>query len=285
MERLTRYFRLLSSFARFSLANEMAFRGNFLVKVLVEVLWLGILLVFYDTLFAHTGDVAGWGAHPYLFFLGCYYTLEGTIETLFLENALEFAELVRTGNLDFYLLQPIDEQFLVSLRKIDWSTAPKLLLGVTIMAVAMALMGWSFNPLDLPSALAGVRWTFEPGRVIGFAALFACGVALAYSFLLLLTSTSVWLVRNENLMELWWLFTTLMRYPRGIYERDWWYILYYGCWYVVPVLLVVNVPADLLVRGAEPGNIALLVAASAVLLFLSRRFFFYALRSYSSASS
>ncbi len=79
MERLARYFRLLSSFARFSLANEMAFRGNFIVKVLVEVLWLGILLVFYDTLFTHTGDVAGWNAHQYLFFLGCYYTLEGTI--------------------------------------------------------------------------------------------------------------------------------------------------------------------------------------------------------------
>ena len=285
MRRPARYFRLLSAFAGFSLANEMAFRGNFLIKVLVEVLWLGILLIFYDTLFKHTGDVAGWNAHQYLFFLGCYYTLEGTIETLFLENALEFTELVRTGNLDFYLLKPLDEQFLVSLRKIDWSTAPKILLGGSIMAVAMAWMGWSFNPLDLPSALVGVRWTFEPGRVIGFVALFACGVALAYSFLLLLSSTSVWLVRNENLMELWWLFTTLMRYPRGIYEGEWWAILYYGCWYVVPVLLVVNVPAELLVRSVEPWNIALLVAASAVLLFVSRRFFFYALRSYSSASS
>ena len=151
------------------------------------------------------------------------------------------------------------------------------------MAVAMSMMGWSFNPLDLPSALAGVRWTFEPGRVIGFAALFACGVALAYSFLLLLSSTSVWLVRNENLMELWWLFTTLMCYParhlrEGLVGTSSTTAAGTSC----PALLVVNVPADLLAEAlAEPGNIALLVAASAVLLFLSRRFFFYALRSYS----
>ena len=52
MSVLARYFRLWGAFARFCLANEMAFRGNFLAKVLVEVLWLGILLVFYDTLFA-----------------------------------------------------------------------------------------------------------------------------------------------------------------------------------------------------------------------------------------
>ncbi len=63
------------------------------------------------------------------------------------------------------------------------------------------------------------------------------------------------------------------------------YPIYYGCWYVVPVLLVVNVPADLLVKGAEPENIALLVAASAVLLFASRRFFFYALRSYTASAA
>ena len=29
--------------------------------------------------------------------------------------------------------------------------------------------------------------------------MFACGVAMAYSFLLMLTSTSVWLVRNQSL--------------------------------------------------------------------------------------
>ena len=269
MGRVGRYFRLWGAFARFSLANELAFRGNFIAKVLVEVLWLGILLVFYDTLFRHTGRIADWGPEPYLFFLGCYYTLEGAIETLFLENALEFADLVRTGNLDFQLLKPIDEQFLVSVRRLDWSTAPKLVLGAGIMAFALARMGWPFNP-----------W-----QALGFLALFACGVGLAYSFLLLLASTSVWLVRNESLMELWWLFTTLMRYPREIYRNGWSYPIYVLGWYVIPVLLVVNVPADVMVRAAEPGNVALLVAATALLLVVSRLYFFRALRSYSSASS
>ena len=129
MSRVSRYFRLLGAFGRFCLANELAFRGNFLVKLLVEVLWLGILLIFYQTLFANTSNVGGWDAHEYLFFLGCYYALEGLIETLFLENAIDFADMVRTGNLDFYLLKPIDEQFLVTLRKIDWSTATKVPLG------------------------------------------------------------------------------------------------------------------------------------------------------------
>ena len=36
-------------------------------------------------------------------------------------NAEEFSELIRTGGLDFALLKPIDTQFLISFRKVDWS--------------------------------------------------------------------------------------------------------------------------------------------------------------------
>ena len=39
-----RYLRMYGQLGRYTLAREMAFRGNFLVKVSVEVIWLGILM-------------------------------------------------------------------------------------------------------------------------------------------------------------------------------------------------------------------------------------------------
>lgn len=267
---MARYLRLLLAFGRFSLANEMAFRGNFLMKVFVEVLWLGILLVFYQTIFTYTRRVAGWGEFEYLFFLGCYYALEGLIETLFLENCTEFADLVRSGNLDQYLLKPIDEQFLITCRKVDWSTAPKLLMAAGIMGWALAGMGWVFNPL----------------QALAFLLLFACGAGLAYSFLLLLTSTGVWMMRNQSLMELWWLLTTVMRYPREIFQGGWAGVLGAFFWYMVPVLVVLNVPASVIVtRFFDPWGVVLMVGATVGMLWLSRRFFLYALQAYRSASS
>ena len=113
---LKRYARLLGSLARYTLAREMSFRGNFLVKVSVEVIWLGIMLAFYRTVFAKTNAIAGWNEPEYLFFVGCYFALNGLIETLFLENCNDFAEMVRSGDLDFLLLKPIDEQFLITCR-------------------------------------------------------------------------------------------------------------------------------------------------------------------------
>src|SRR5438132_1544215 len=144
-----RYARLLGSLARYGLAREMAFRGNFLVKVSVEVLWLGILIAFYRTVFAKTSMIAGWSEPQYLFFVGCFFALNGVIETLFLENCNEFGELVRTGDLDFLLLKPIDEQFLISLRRIDWGTAPNVLMGAVLMVIALVQKGWAFDPWRL----------------------------------------------------------------------------------------------------------------------------------------
>src|SRR3712207_1654876 len=100
-----RYLRLLLAFARFDLASEMAFRVNFLVKLLVEALWLMILVLFYQLIFGHTDKVAGWDREGYLFFLGCHYALAGLVETFFLSNCTGFADLVRSGDLDLYLLK------------------------------------------------------------------------------------------------------------------------------------------------------------------------------------
>ena len=62
--------------------------------VSIELLWLALLILFYRTIFANTATVAEWKEAEYLFFLGCYYALEGLMETLFLSNCTEFAELV-----------------------------------------------------------------------------------------------------------------------------------------------------------------------------------------------
>ncbi len=270
MEGLGRYVRLLLAFGRFGLVREMTFRSNFLAKVFVEVLWLGVLLAFYGTVFAKTSVVAEWTAAQYMFFVGCFFALEGVIESFFLSNCLEFAELVRSGDLDFYLLKPIDEQFLVTFRDLDWSTVPNIFLGAGIMALSLR---------QLPD------WHFDLLSFLSFLLLFACGVAIAYGFLVMLSSASVWLVRNQNLMEMWWLLSSLMRYPREIFQDSWAALIGKFFTFVAPIMLVVSMPASTMVKALEPAFVMFTVIASVVSLAVSRRLFRYALSRYRSASS
>jgi len=250
------------------LLRELAFRTNFLVKIVVEVLWLGILLVFYDTVFQQTSVVATWSAGEYLFFVGCYFALGGVLETLFLENCNEFADLVRSGDLDFILVKPIDEQFLLSCRKLDWSTTANIIMGVGVMIYGLRETAWQFDALP----------------VLLFLAMFSCGVLLSYGFLLMLTSASIWFMRNQSLYEMWWLFTTLMRYPREIF-RHWAEPVGWFFYFVVPIMLVTNVPARTMVKTLEPRLVGYTAAATVLVLLASRWFLLFALRRYRSASS
>ena len=146
---------------------------------------------------------------------------------------------------------------------------PNILQGAGIMLVALILMDW----------------TFDPARLALFGVLFVCGCSLAYSFLLMLSSTAVWLVRNQSLMEMWWLFTTLMRYPREIYRGSWATPFGWFFTFIIPVLVVVNVPAETLIKTLDWRFVAWTIFAALGMLVVSRRFFHRALRSYRSASS
>jgi ABC-2 type transport system permease protein len=263
------YLRLLLAMARYGLAREMAFRANFLAKVSVEVLWLIILLVFYRVVFARTTSVAGWSEAEYLFFVGCYFMLEGVLETLFLENCNSFADLVRSGDLDFYLLKPIDEQFLITCHGIEWSTIGNILMGLGVMLTALTQLSQPVTVL----------------HVVLFIILFICGVAICYGCLVLLTASSVWMVRNQSLYELWWLFTSLMRYPREIFSRSWAAPIGWFFTFVIPVMLVVSVPAEVMVRTLDPAFVGYTGVVAVVMLWLSRQVFRMALRRYRSASS
>lgn len=264
-----RYVTFWLSLAKFSLLGELAFRGNFLIKVFVELLWLGILLLFNFTIFQKTTQIADWTIDQYLFFVGCYFAMAGLIETLFLDNCNQFADLIRSGDLDFFLLKPIDEQFLISCKHIDWSCAPNVLLGFSVMGYAL----WSSD------------WPFDPVQVILFFVLFASGAALAYGFLLMLTSLSVWFMRNQSLFEMWWLFTTLMRYPREIFQGKWASPAGLFFSFAVPVMLVTNVPARVMVKTLEPWLACYAIGSAVVVMWLSRRLFRRALQRYRSASS
>jgi len=269
---LPRYLRLWGAIARYCLLREMSFRVNFLARCITNVVWLLLLLMFVELIYGNTERIGDWDRWQYLFFLGTGMILNGIMEMLFVENCSNLAELIRTGDLDFALTKPIDEQFLLSCQRVDWSEGFNLAVGGVLLAVAIVKTGA----------------TITIGTAAAYATLMIAGIAVMYSLLIALAASSVWLVRNQALYELWWYVTQFARYPAEIYATD--TALGLGVkvalTFVLPILLAVNLPARAgLDKTLEPGHAAFLLAAAALLLFASRKFFRRALQAYRSASS
>lgn len=270
-----RYLAVFATFARNSLVRDMTFRWNFVIDAVSSLSWVFMQLVFFQIIFANTDEIGvdtGWHKWQFYVFLATMYLVNSLVETFFMPNTSEFSELIRTGNLDFALLKPIDAQFLVSLQKIDWSSLTNTFFAIGLLGVALGHLDYSPTPVAVLLYLFYVM----------------CGVTLLYSLMIVLGAISVWLGRNESLYDFWFYITNFSRYPMEIYEGPIGTPLRRAFTYLIPILVVVNVPARLLARPLTDQDWRLAafgLAATIGCFALSRALFHKALESYRSASS
>lgn len=278
------YPRVLLTFARNSLIRDMTFRTNFILESISSVSWTLMNVGFYLLVFHHApyiGPDSGWGKYEFFVFLATSWLINSIIQTFFMPNAEEFSELIRTGNLDFALLKPIDTQFVVSLQRVEWSSLVNLFAGLALLGISLWKL--TMRPVD-PLVL-------EPLSVLLYPFYLLCGVAILYSLMISLAATSIWLGRNQSLYDFWFYITNFARYPMEIYQRGWGLPLWGFFTFIVPVLVVVNVPARLLAQPLNPRAwwewplAGFALVATAVSLIVSRWIFQRSLLSYRSASS
>jgi ABC-2 type transport system permease protein len=278
VQALLRYLRVFGVFVRNSLVRDMTFRANFIIETISSLGWVLMNLGFYALIFQYAPSIGagtGWEKYQFFAFLATGLIINSLVQALFMTNADELSELVRTGGLDFALLKPIDTQFLVSLTRIDWSATANLLLGLALLAYALVQLDY------VPSLAALVLYPFY----------LACGVTIYYSLMIAMAATSIWLGRNASLLDFWFYITNFARYPMEIYRGPLGLPLRWAFTFVIPVLVVVNVPARLLVRPLLPETALdwLLppfgILATIFSLLASRWVFHRALASYRSASS
>ncbi len=278
------YLSVLLTFARNSLVRDTMFRTNFVLQCISSVSWTLMNVGFYLIVFHHTpliGPNSGWGQYEFFVFLATTWLVNSLVQAFFMSNADEYSELIRTGNLDFALLKPIDTQFLVSFQKMDWSALSNFAAGIVLLVIALShLTTRPDHPL-----------TITPWMLLLYVLYLGCGVAIMYSLMITLASTSIWLGRNQTLYDFWFYITNFARYPMEIYNRGWGVPLWGFFTFVVPVLVVVNVPARILAQPLYPDSslswplACFTLLATAVSLLGSRWVFQRALLSYRSASS
>ena len=104
-----------------------------------------------------------------------------------------------------------------------------------------------------------------------------------YSVLFCLVATSFWIVRSQGLIYGYYSLFNLGRYPDAIFRGVFKFVF---SW-IIPIIVVTNIPARLLIRATDsPAPLILQLAAATVIVTCATRLFWLtALRRYASASS
>jgi ABC-2 type transport system permease protein len=263
---LSRYLTLYAALWKNSVVREMGFKTNFLLWIVVELLWFALQICFIAVIYRHTDRIGDWTQWQVVLLIGASHFIQQLFQAFFLINCAQVSEYVRTGKLDFMLLLPVSTRFIVSLRQVD-------LGGFVNAASALIVMGYAARQLHLQPAAV---------QLLGFLILIAASVLIHYSLMFLLATVSFWTVRAQGIVWGYYSLFNIARLPDAAFQG--FFKVFFT--FAVPMLLVSNVPVKLLVdKLSSPLEMLLLLAMSGVCLAVSEAGWRFSLRHYTSASS
>jgi len=257
--------RLTWLYLKVGVLNDLQYRVNFLVQLVQALLQVATGLIVLKLVYSHTTELNGWSEPEMLTLLGVQILLGGVIHTFVQPNMERLMDDVQQGTLDYALTKPADSQLLVSVRQCNIWQLVEVISGVIVTGVGISRLQSSIGATD----------------ALAFAIGLATGGVLVYCFWLVITTGAFWVVRMENVLELF----------EGIYQTGRWPVGVYPGWmrfsvtFLVPIAFAVTVPAQALTSRLHGGTLLLsLVFAVAVFAF-TRWFWHVGMRRYSGASA
>jgi ABC-2 type transport system permease protein len=257
--------RLFGLFFRVGALNELQYRANFAIQVFQSVIALGTGLAVIGLVFSQTTRLNDWTQPELLAVMGVHILMGGVIRTVIQPNMERLMTDVREGTLDFVLTKPEDSQVLVSVREVKIWQAIDILIGLAVLGFGVAQLQASIGPV----------------QAVAFAAALLLGAAMIYCFWLIVTTGAFWIVRMDEIHELF----------DGLYQSGRWPVTIYPGWlrvsltYLVPIAFAVTVPAEAITSRLTVETIATAAVFAVVLLVFTRLWWRFGLRRYSGASA
>jgi len=252
-------------FLKVGVLNELQYRVNFFVSLLQSLVQVVTGLVVLALVYSHTTELNGWTQPELLCLLGIQILLGGVIRTFIQPNMMQLMEDVQQGTLDYALTKPEDAQVLVSVRTFRIWQSVDIVSGLVLLAVGISGLG---PPVGVVNALT-------------FIVALAIGTAMIYCFWLVMTTGAFWIVRMENVAELFDGVYLTGRFPVGIYPT--WLRL--SVTFLVPIGFAITVPAEAVTSRLDWQTLAVAIVFAIALFVFTRWFWRYGLKNYTGASA
>ena len=262
---IKKYLNVYSNFLYTSLASELEYKTNILIDLITAVLSLVGSIFLLSIFFQNTKSVGGWEFEQALIIQGIYTILNGITNTWFNPNLTEIVKHIREGTLDFVLLKPIDSQFYVSLKKIAPSGFLEIVLGFSLLLYSLKINDININLIFLIICLTTIL----------------SSIFILYSLWFLISTTTIWFVKTWNATEVLRSFLYIGRFPLNSFSFS--IRIFFSIF--IPIAFITSIPSEVILGLAPLWKILLEIFVSGIFLIVSRRFWLYALRFYSSASS
>lgn len=171
---------------------------------------------------------------------------------------------IRTGNLDQVLTRPVDAQYMISIHKADPEDWARVATAVIIFAVFLGGLNISF-----------ISFLFYLYLIFN-------AYIIVYSLTLFANTISFWVIEGTYSWHIAMDIVRMSQYPTDIFFHKVVRIFFSS---IIPIAFIATIPAKILIHGPRFDLIVASTVLVVIFFTISRKFWLYALRHYSSASS
>ena len=247
-----------------SFIADLEYRANYFTRIMTDILWYIAQIITFEVIYQHTTKIGDWDKYQMRVFLGILFVIDALYMIIIHENLDNISEKVRKGDLDLLLAKPVNSQFMLTLQKANTALFGNLILGSAWLLYAL-------------SGLPDFNWY----RLLWLVILIPCSLMVIYSIRFLLSSTAVIFTRSENLQFMWWQIYKLGMRPDSMYNP----FIKYLVLTALPVGVIVSIPARALLNPPELTYLLWPLILGPLMIYGTHRFWNFALKFYSSASS
>ena len=260
-----KYLDVYKNFLHTSLACELEYKANILIDLFTAVLSLVGSIFLLSIFFRDSTNIGGWKFKQALIIQAIYTILNGITNTWFNPNLTEIVKHIREGTLDFVLLKPIDSQFFISFKKISPSGLLEIILGLCLMFYCIII-----NQINL-----------NLNFLILFGLTLICSICILYSLWFFISTTTIWFVKTWNAIEVLRSFLYIGRFPLSSFSFS--LRIFFSVF--IPIAFITTIPSEVFLGLSVFWKILLEIIVATIFLINSRKFWLFALKFYSSASS
>jgi ABC-2 type transport system permease protein len=262
---MLRYLRLFVYFLRFSFSKALQFRLDFFFRIVMDVVFYAVNILFYKVIYKHTDLIGGWNDEQMMIFVGAFLMVDALSMTLFSNNLMSISFFVNRGDLDYYLIRPVSSLFFLSFRDFAVNSSVNLVM-------AFGILIYTFTRYSGPLTLSGI---------LLFIILLLNGTYLRYLVRMMTIIPVFWLHSNRGLEMVFFHLARFLERPDTIFT-GWVRLLLTTA---VPFALMVSFPARFLFDGFQPKLLLHIGVITVLLTAVILVFWKKGLRAYSSASS
>ena len=191
--------------------------------------------------------------------------MNGITNTWFNPNLTEIVKHIREGTLDFVLLKPIDSQFFISLKKINPSGILEIILGLLLLTYSIRVNELNLNLIFIILSLITI----------------ICSICILYSLWFFISTTTIWFVKTWNATEVLRSFLYIGRFPLNSFSFS--LRIFFSVF--IPIAFITTILSEVLLGVSQLWKILLEIFVAIIFFSSSRKFWLFALRFYTSASS